>query len=122
MGDQRRALEEELIKVKAQEEEVENELRVYFSALSDGRSLQSKGLAFESADLSNNINKIVGFSQNYEAMEQDAKKLSAQVDDCRALSDRLSLIGESHTSFPFLLFLFVLCYVLFASSYCENLQ
>ena len=122
MGDQRRVLEEELLKVKAQEEEVENELRVYFSALSDGRSLQSKGLAFESADLSNNINKIVGFSQNYEAMEQDAKKLSAQVDDCRALSDRLSLIGESHTSFPFLLFLFVLCYVLFASSYCENLQ
>ena len=62
MGDQRRVLEEELLKVKAQEEEVENELRVYFSALSDGRSLQSKGLAFESADLSNNI-KFVKIKQ-----------------------------------------------------------
>ena len=94
MGDQRKALEEELLKVKAQEEEVENELRVYFSALSDGRSLQSKGFAFESkADLANNMNKIEGFSKYYEAMEQDAKKLSDQVDDCRALSDRLSLIG-----------------------------
>ena len=93
MGDQRKALEEELVKVKAQEEEVENELRMYFSALSGGKSLQNKGYAFENADLTNNINKIEGFSKFYEAMEQDAKKLGAQVDDCRALSDRLSLIG-----------------------------
>ena len=94
MGDQRKALYEELLKVKAEEEEIENELRQYFSALSDGRSLQSKGFTFESTDLTNNINKIQGFGKFYEAMEQDAKKMSAQVEDCRALSDRLSLIGE----------------------------
>ena len=90
-AEQRKALEVELRKVKVQEEEIENELRQYFSALAGGRSLQSKGLAFES-DLSNNIQKVESFSPCYEAMEQDSKKLALQIDDCRSLSDRLSLL------------------------------
>ena len=92
MSEQRRALEAELNKLKLQENEIENELTQYFSALAGGRSLQSKGLTFESADLNNNIQKVVSFSPCYEAMEKDAKKLAFQIDDCRSLSDRLSLM------------------------------
>ena len=80
------------MKVKAQEEEIEKELRQYFAALAGGRSLQSKGMGFESADLSNNIQKIESFSPFYETTERSSQKLSLQVDDCHSLSDRLSLM------------------------------
>ena len=90
--DLRKSLEAELLKAKHQEEEIENELRQYFTALSDGRSLHSKGIAYESTDLSNNIQKIESFAPCFEAMEQDSKKLASQVEDCRALSDRLSAL------------------------------
>jgi hypothetical protein len=91
-SDQRKALEAELLKVKAQEEEIENELRQYFAALSGGRSLQSKGLGFDSTDLSNNIHKIESFAPFYETTEKSSQKISRQIDDCRSLSDRLSLM------------------------------
>jgi hypothetical protein len=90
--DQRKALEAELMKVKAQEEEIEKELRQYFAALAGGRSLQSKGLSFESADLSNNIQKIEGFAPFYETTERSSQKLALQIDECHSLSDRLSLM------------------------------
>ena len=85
-------LQAELSKLIAEESAFDNDLRQYFSALADRKSLQSVSKSFNSADLSNNIKKIEEFSPCFEAMIQDSKKLANQVEDCRSLSDRLSII------------------------------
>lgn len=88
----KKELQVELSKLVAEEAAFDSDLRQYFSALSGGRSLQSSSKTFDSADLSNNIKKIEEFSPCFEAMIQDSKKLAYQVEDCRSLSDRLSII------------------------------
>lgn len=88
-GTSKKDLQAELNKLIAEESAFDSDLRQYFSALADGKSLTK---SFDSSDLSNNIKKIEEFSPCFEAMIQDSKKLASQVEDCRSLSDRLSII------------------------------
>lgn len=85
----KKELQAELNKLIAEESAFDNDLRQYFGALADGKSTTK---SFDSSDLSNNIKKIEEFSPCFEAMIQDSKKLANQVEDCRSLSDRLSII------------------------------
>eukprot|EP01041_Mallomonas_annulata_P006086 gene6086-12279_t len=88
----RKELEAELAVVRNEEERIDHELRQYFAAVSGGRSLQKKSQMYESEDVSTYVSKIERFAPCFEAMEVDAKKLASQVEDCRTLSDRLSII------------------------------
>ena len=87
-----RDLELEIEKLKEQEERIDSQLRQYFSSLSSGQSLRQKSTTIETSDLRSQCQKIEKFAPCFEAMSEDAKKLSIQVDDCRTLSDRISLI------------------------------
>jgi hypothetical protein len=87
----RRELQQDLSKLINEEASIDAELRQYFSALSSGRSLHSNK-SFDSADLSTSIKKIERFAPCFEAMVEDSKKLATQVEDCRSLSDRLSVL------------------------------
>jgi len=102
----RAELRAELSKLVEQESSIDSELRQFFSLLAggDGGSVGAGSssleggvtatvkLSFDSADLTNNVKKIEQFAPCFEAMVQDSKKLAVQVEDCRALSDRLSVI------------------------------
>lgn len=88
----KKELQAELNRLVAEEAVFDNDLRQYFTALAGGRSLQSSTKTFDSTDLNNNIKKIEEFSPCFEAMINDSKKLANQVEDCRNLSDRLSII------------------------------
>ena len=88
----KKELQAELNKLITEESAFDSDLRQYFNALADGKSLQSSLKSFDSVDLGNNIKKIEEFSPCFEAMIQDSKKLANQVEDCRTLSDRLSII------------------------------
>jgi COG4 transport protein len=85
-------LQAELKKLVQAESAFDSDLRQYFSALADGKSLQAHAKSFDSSDLGNSIKKIEEFSPCFEAMINDSKKLANQVEDCRCLSDRLSII------------------------------
>ena len=85
-------LQLELNKLIKEESAFDNGLRQYFGSLADGLSSQSHPKAFDSLDLSSNVKKIEEFSPCFEAMINDSKKLANQVEDCRSLSDRLSII------------------------------
>jgi hypothetical protein len=73
------------------EEVLDRELYQCFAVIAEGKSL-SKGVAYESTDISHNISKVQQFAPCYEAMVQDSKKLIYQIEECRTLSDRLSVI------------------------------
>lgn len=88
----KKEIQAELNKLIAEESAFDNDLKQYFTALAGGKSLPSSTKSFDSADLGNNIKKIEEFSPCFEAMIQDSKKLANQVEDCRALSDRLNII------------------------------
>lgn len=86
----RRELEAELAKLRSHEAEIDADLRQYFSELSGEYS--SSSAKHDSSDLRSNVKKIEKFSPCFEAMGQDSKKLAAQVEDCRQLSDKMSMI------------------------------
>jgi len=102
----------ELSRLKQTEAGLDNELLEVFSSLTlnkqDGHSSSSssssiseaassssrKGSAglFNASELSSSVRKVEMFAPCFEAMVQDSKKLVLQVEDCRALSDRLSVM------------------------------
>ena len=85
-------LQAELSKLIQEESTIDGDLRQYFNALADGKSSQIHSKSFNSSDLGDNLKKIEEFSPCFEAMINDSKKLATQVEDCRSLSDRLSII------------------------------
>ena len=85
-------LQAELSKLIQEESTIDSDLRQYFNALGDGKSSQIHSKSFNSSDLGDNLKKIEEFSPCFEAMINDSKKLANQVEDCRSLSDRLSII------------------------------
>jgi hypothetical protein len=86
-------IESELGVLQKEEIKIDAELTQYFSIIA-GTSGRSGGMrsSFESLDISSSVEKLGKFGPTYEAMQQDSKKLVAQVEDCRALSDKLSSI------------------------------
>lgn len=104
----RRELQAEVERLRGIEAQIDDELRVFFGNLtrSSGSAPLSKSapaassssskttniVSFDAADLSNNVKKVEQFAPCFEAMVQDSKKLVLQVEDCRSLSDRLSIM------------------------------
>lgn len=88
----RRELEIELERVKAEESLVNTELREYFQSLSAPKSIAQKRLAFDSIDLGNSVAKIESYTPSLEVIAQDSRKLVNQIEECRQLSDRLSIM------------------------------
>jgi hypothetical protein len=95
----RRELEAELKELRDQEAAAEADLDQSFEDVMGSRgkvSGNSGGMRFNSVfDMSgveNSLRKIEGFSPYYEAMLEDSRKLAVQVEDCRALSDRVNVI------------------------------
>eukprot|EP00601_Ochromonadales_sp_CCMP2298_P031106 CAMPEP_0173346372 /NCGR_PEP_ID=MMETSP1144-20121109/12527_1 /TAXON_ID=483371 /ORGANISM="non described non described, Strain CCMP2298" /LENGTH=522 /DNA_ID=CAMNT_0014293671 /DNA_START=67 /DNA_END=1632 /DNA_ORIENTATION=- len=90
----RLCIDEELRTLHAEETKIDAELTHYFSIIAgtSGRSGGRTKLSFESLDISSSVEKLGTFGPTFEAMQQDSKKLVAQVEDCRALSDKLSSI------------------------------
>ena len=87
----RQELEAELLKLNQQEAVLDNELREFFTALSSNSSA-GRLSNFDSVSMINSVNKIEQFAPVFEAMTQDSKKLAAQVEDGRSLSDKMSMI------------------------------
>ena len=85
----RRELENELHLVRTEEQSTETELRFYLKAISESNPDHA---SFEYLDLGAKIMKIEKFMPCFEAMVEDSRKLTAQVEDCRSLSDRLSAL------------------------------
>lgn len=92
----RKDLENDLEKLLSEEIQVDNELKEYFSSLSlhhsSSKSLSNKRISLDSIDFNNNIKKIESFGPFLEVVTEDSKKLASQIDDCRQLSDRLSMM------------------------------
>ena len=59
---------------------------------SSSSSSSSSAVTFDASELSSNVKKIEQFAPCFEAMVEDSKKLVLQVEDCRSLSDRLSVM------------------------------
>jgi hypothetical protein len=88
----RAELEEELSRLIATEKEIDGELSQYFDVIAEGKSV-STGLSYESSsDLSHSLSKVEQFSPCFEVMTQGSSKLVNQIDECRGLSDRLSMM------------------------------
>jgi hypothetical protein len=111
----KREIEQEIARLRDQEEKIDCQLREFFTSLTGGigsrdvdkdvpggkgsntKSRIKMRTSFEGSsdrdrDLRSNVAKIEKFSPCFEAMVQDARKLGSQVEDCRLLSDRISLI------------------------------
>ena len=101
----RRELLAELARLRDAESSFDGELQQIFSNITNkkleggaqggavaGSKKPSGSAAFDATDLSNNVRRVEQFAPCYEAMVQDSKKLVVQVEDCRALSDRLSVM------------------------------
>ena len=85
-------LEEELRRLIATEKEIDTELAQYFDVIAEGKSV-STGLSYESSsDLSHSLSKVEQFAPCFEVMTQGSSKLVGQIDECRSLSDRLSMM------------------------------
>eukprot|EP00605_Chrysophyceae_sp_TOSAG23-4_P002477 GSChrysophyteH1.ASY1.ANO1.2739.1 assembled CDS len=82
----RRSLEVELERVIAEEDALNSELSEFFATISGSSN------STEISELSATVSKIEAFSPHFEGMVQNSKKLSLQVDDCHALSDRVSVM------------------------------
>ena len=84
-------LQEELKRLIAEENVIDAELSQYFGMIAGAKSKQLKSnLSFESLDIASSVQKLEKVGPTFEAMQQDSKKMAAQVEDCRALSERLS--------------------------------
>ena len=84
-------LQEELKRLIAEENVIDAELSQYFGMIAGAKSKQLKSnLSFESLDIASSVQKLENVGPTFEAMQQDSKKMAAQVEDCRALSERLS--------------------------------
>ena len=90
----RAILEEELVNLLAEESKIDAELSQYFGIIagSKPKSAAKSNLSFESLDIASSVHKLEKCGPTFEAMQQDSKKLALQVEDCRALSERLSSI------------------------------
>jgi hypothetical protein len=80
-------LEQELLKIKGEESKIDAELALFFKSASNE---SSSGNSFASYDIPNTLKKIQEFAPCFEVVEQDSKKFVNQVEDCRALSERIS--------------------------------
>lgn len=97
----RQQLEQELSSLIDEERSLDEELREFFEVLAAGDHRnnglsKSSGVSASASDLTSSligsIKKIEQFAPSYEVMVQDSKKLVAQVEDCRNVSDRMSAI------------------------------
>lgn len=94
----RKELEAELGSLRELETAAEEELDQSFEDFGVGGPSRGNGSgrrftsSFDVSVVSNSLNKIEGFSPYYEAMAEDSRKLALQVEDCRALSDRINVI------------------------------
>ena len=90
----RAILEEELANLLAEESKIDAELSQYFGIIagSKPKTAAKSNLSFESLDIGSSVHKLEKCGPTFEAMQQDSKKLASQVEDCRALSERLSSI------------------------------
>lgn len=84
-------LEQELNKLKALEEAIDNDLDMYISVITSGKSL-SRNVTYESSDVKYHVGKIEQLQPLFEVILEDSKKLMNQVSECQNLSDRLSLL------------------------------
>lgn len=87
----KRELEAELGRVKNEEAQIEEDLNFYLASISNADS-RVNGSSYESIDLKSKVEKVENFIPCFEAIFENAKKLSAQVDECSSLSDRLSVM------------------------------
>lgn len=107
----RKEIEDELRLLVAQEQKIEEDLEKYFSVIAGGKKSVSNNynsnsnnnsnnsnnnsnnlIVYESSDLGNSLEKMNKFNLYQESMIKDSKTLSTQIEDCRALSERLSKI------------------------------
>lgn len=90
----RPVLQDELRRLLAEESQIDSELSQYFGMIAGPKtkSTAKSNLSFASLDIASTVNKLEQSGPVFEAMQQDSKKLAAQVEDCRALSERLSSI------------------------------
>ena len=77
--------------LSAAEEVIDTELNEYFAAIA-GSSTNTNKAADVDNELRTSVLKIEAFSPHFEGMVQNSKKLSLQVDDAHALSDRVSVM------------------------------
>lgn len=87
---QRKDVEEELKRLLQEEEKLDLELEQHFATLKRGSSNGLSAAAFELSSVQSELKKVENAVPMIESLQQNAKKLSGQVDDCRTLSDRLS--------------------------------
>jgi hypothetical protein len=86
-------LEQELLKIKGEEATIDAELAQFFKSGGSESSSSSRSgntKSFASYDIPSTLKKINEFAPSFEVVEQDSKKFVNQVEDCRALSDRIS--------------------------------
>ena len=105
-------LETQLALLEEEEQRINRELEQHFAALvgksttgkfkpggalpassSSGVSSsgwQTSSSLFDSSNFEQDLNKVAAFAPVYETVVQNAKKLSSQIEDCYALSERLS--------------------------------
>jgi hypothetical protein len=90
----RPALKDELKKLMSEESRIDAELSQYFGMIAGPKSKAptKSNLSFASLDIATTVHKLEQVGPVFEAMQQDSKKLAAQIEDCRALSERLSSI------------------------------
>jgi len=89
-------LEKEIENLSKQGAEVESELDFMLNALASGqyvsRITDSSKSNYESSDLTASLQKVENFLPIFEAMGSSSSKLADQVEGCREVSDRLSLL------------------------------
>jgi len=98
----RASLQAEMLQLDAAEAHIDEELQTFFQSLSlpdfngsvssgdENSSSNNAGISAESMGAA--AAKIASFSPHFEGMVQNAKKLAMQVNDCHALSDRVSVM------------------------------
>jgi hypothetical protein len=87
-------LQQKLQSLCEEEERINQDLQSHFAQLL-GKTVRTPGtpsnpLQFEHFNLTSDLNKIKNFAPVYESIHQNTKKLATQVDECNALSERLS--------------------------------
>ena len=85
-------MEEEIKSLSAAEEVLDGELNEYFAAISGSTTSSGSEAAEVDNELQASVLKIDAFTPHFEGMVQNSKKLSLQVDDAHALSDRVSVM------------------------------
>lgn len=88
----RKDLENELNKVISDEKSIDSELRDYFSSLSSKNGTKGTRAVFDNDELLQSSKKIESFLPYFEVIGQSSTRLCSQIDECRALSDRLNVL------------------------------